>query len=85
MWCIGKLDEEYVRKMEDVLELCETAYDEREPVVCVDEQPVTLHRDVRPPKPPAPGQIAKQDAEYERCGTANVFCAIEPKVGGRAG
>ena len=36
---------------------------------------------MRPPKRPAPGQIAKQDAEYERCGTANVFCAIEPKAG----
>jgi hypothetical protein len=31
--------------------------------------------------PAAPGVIAKQDNEYERCGTANVFCAVEPKAG----
>jgi transposase len=50
-------------------------------VVCLDEKAVTLHRDVRPPKAATPGQIAKRDAEYERCGTANVFCAVEPKGG----
>ena len=36
---------------------------------------------MRSPKPPAPGQVAKRDSEYERCGTANVFCAVEPKAG----
>ena len=29
----------------------------------------------------APGREARQDSEYERCGTANVFCAVEPQVG----
>ena|ERR1035441_798939 len=28
-----------------------------------------------------PGQVARRDYEYERCGTANVFCGIEPKAG----
>ena len=28
-----------------------------------------------------PGREARQDSEYERCGTANVFCAVEPKAG----
>jgi hypothetical protein len=28
-----------------------------------------------------PGSVAKRDSEYERCGTANVFCGIEPKAG----
>ena len=28
-----------------------------------------------------PGSVAKRDTEYERCGTANAFCAIEPKAG----
>ncbi len=36
---------------------------------------------MRSPKPSAPGQVAKRDCEYERCGTANVFCAVEPKAG----
>ena len=29
----------------------------------------------------APGREARRDSEYERCGTANVFCAVEPKAG----
>ena len=29
----------------------------------------------------APGREARRDNEYERCGTANVFCAVEPKAG----
>jgi hypothetical protein len=81
MWCVAELNEEYVRKLEDVLELYERPYHQAEPVVCLDEKPVTLHQDVRSPKPSAPGQIAKRDSEYERCGTANVFCAVEPKAG----
>src|ERR1700686_3293365 len=81
MWCVSELNEEYVRKLEDVLELYERPYNQAEPVVCLDEKPVTLHKDVRSPKPPAPGQVAKRDSEYERCGTANVFCAVEPKAG----
>jgi DDE superfamily endonuclease len=81
MWCVGELDEEYIQKLEDVLELYEKPLNQAEPVVCLDEKPVTLHKDVRAHKPAAPGLIAKRDSEYERCGTANVFCAVEPKAG----
>jgi hypothetical protein len=81
MWCVAELDEEYIRKMEDVLETYEQPYDPKEPVVCLDEKPVTLHADVRPSSPAAPGREARQDNEYERRGAANVFCAVEPKAG----
>jgi hypothetical protein len=81
MWCVPELDDEYVGKMEDVLETYERPYNPKEPVVCLDEKPVTLHADVRPPEPAAPGREARQDNEYKRCGTANVFCAVEPKAG----
>ena len=56
-------------------------YNPAEPVVCLDEKPVTLHADVRPTSPARPGREARRDNEYERCGTANVFCAVEPKAG----
>jgi len=81
MWVVADLDEEYITKMEDVLEVYERPYDQQEPVVCLDEKPVTLHADVRPASPAAPGREARRDNEYERCGTANVFCAVEPKAG----
>jgi hypothetical protein len=81
MWCVAELTPEYIQKMEDVLAVYEKPYNSAEPVVCIDEKPVTLHAEVRPPTSMAPGKIAKRDNEYERCGTANVFCAVEPKAG----
>ena len=81
MWCVAELNEDYIAKMEDVLEMYERPYDPQQPVVCLDEKPVTLHADVRPASPAAPGREARRDNEYERCGTANVFCAVEPKAG----
>ncbi len=67
--------------MEDVLATYEKPYNLAQPVVCLDEKPVSLHADVRPPTPAKPGKPAKQDNEYERCGTANVFGVVEPKAG----
>ena len=81
MWCILQLDAEYVGKMEDVLKVYERPYNQAEPVVCLDEKPVSLHAEVRPSRPARPSRLAKRDSQYERCGTANVFCAVEPKAG----
>ena len=46
MWCVADLNEDYVSKMEDVLETYEQPYDPQQPVVCLDEKPVTLHADL---------------------------------------
>jgi hypothetical protein len=81
MWCVAELNDEYIAKMEDVLETYEKPYNPAEPVVCLDEKSVTLHADVRPASPAQPGREARRDSEYERRGTANVFCAVEPKAG----
>lgn len=67
--------------MEDVLALYEKPLLEEEPVVCMDEKPVVLHADIRPPIPMRPGRVARHDCEYKRCGTANVFCGVQPKAG----
>lgn len=81
MWVVADLGEEYITKMEDVLEVYERPYDQQEPVVCLDEKPITLHADVRPASPATPGREARRDNENKRRGTANVFCAVEPKAG----
>ena len=81
MWVVTELDDDYIVKMEDVLEVYERPYDPQQPVVCLDEKPITLHADVRPASPAVPGREARRDNEYERHGTANVFCAVEPKAG----
>ncbi len=67
--------------MEDLLELYERPHNPQEPVVCLDEKPVSLHREVRMPEAARPGVVAKRDSEYKRKGTANVFCAVEPRAG----
>src|SRR3954447_13725550 len=81
MWVGADLDDAYIAKMEDVLEVYERPYNPLEPVICVDEKPITLHADLRPASPAIPGREARRDNEYERRGTANVFCAVEPKAG----
>ena len=81
MSCVAELNEEYIGRMEDVLKIYDKPLSEREPVVCVDEKPVVLHADVRPLRPMRPGHIARRDSEYERRGTANVFCGVQPKAG----
>ena len=48
MWCVADLTDEYIDNIEDVLEIYERPYDAQEPVVCLDEKPVTLHADIRP-------------------------------------
>jgi len=81
MWVVANLDDDYIAKMEDVLELYERPYDPQRPVVCLDEKPITLHADLRPPSAAMAGREARRDNEYKRNGTANVFCAVEPKAG----
>lgn len=81
MWCIGTLDDEYIRCMEDVLAVYERAYDAEKPVICIDEKPVPFQGEVREPIPCKPGSPLKRDGEYTRHGSGNVFCAVEPKTG----
>ena len=81
MWCVPRLDKECIARMEDVLRLYEKPLSAREPVVCIDEKPVVLHEETRAPVPMRPGQVARRDYEYKRCGTANVFCGVEPRAG----
>ena len=67
MWCVAEVNEAYLERMEEVLEIYEKPYNPLEPVVCLDEKPVVLHRDLRPPTQAQPQQPAKRDHEYKRC------------------
>jgi len=55
MWCVPTLDAEYIRRMEDVLNVLARPYDRQEPVVTLDERPVVLRGESRPDRPMAPG------------------------------
>ena len=69
--------------MEDVLEVYHRRYDPLRPVVCLDERPKTLRDTPRGSLPARPGLLARQDYEYERHGSCNVFLCVEPLVGKR--
>jgi hypothetical protein len=70
--------------MEDVLEVYHRPYDEKRPLVCLDEVPVQLVGETRTPLPPEPGRPQRYDYEYVRNGTANLFLVFEPLWGWRA-
>lgn len=83
MWCIGKLTPTYRARMYDVIDLYHRPYNPEEPVVCVDEKSKQLLSDTRVPITCKPGAVSKQDYEYERHGTRNLFVAVEPLAGWR--
>lgn len=83
MWCIGRLTEEYRQRMYDLLDLYARPFRQAEPVVCLDEKSKQLLRDSRMPLPIRPGTPVRQDYEYVRAGTCNLFVAVEPKGGRR--
>jgi hypothetical protein len=74
---------EFVCAMEDVLEVYTRPYDPAYPVVCLDETSKQWVAETRTPLPAEPGQPARTDYEYERCGTANLFLTCEPLAGQR--
>ena len=82
MWCVPTLDAEYIDCMEDVLNVLARPHDPREPVVGLDERPVVLRGASRPGRPMRVGRMAREDYEYVRRGTANIYCIVEPKAGG---
>src|SRR5919107_1353055 len=77
MWCVPKIDGEYVARMEDVLDLYAEPPDPARPVVCLDESSLQLIGQVREPIPAAPGQVARVDYEYRRNGTVNLFVVTD--------
>jgi hypothetical protein len=69
--------------MEDVLDVYHRPYDEKEPMVCLDEASKQLITALRPDLPCRPGQVQRKDSEYKRNGTANIFMMFEPLKGKR--
>ena len=69
--------------MEQVLDVYKRPYDPERPVVCMDETPRQLIKEMRAPTPAVAGRPERHDYEYERCGVFTVFMANEPLAGKR--
>lgn len=83
-WVLPKADDpDFVCAMEDVLDVYQRSPDKQRPLVCLDEASKQLVADVTPPVPMQPGRPKRQDYEYERCGTANMFMLFAPHAGWR--
>lgn len=88
-WCIAKPSARFVSKMEDVLEVYQRPYDPHRPVVCLDEKSKQLHATpggslpMEPKTETEPGKPRREDYEYERNGTRNLFLWVEPLTGRR--
>src|SRR4051812_41318334 len=84
MWCIPpEANAEFVWRMEAVLTLYKLPYDPDFPLVCMDESSKQLIAAVRQGQDLEPGKVARNDYEYERKGTCNLFMFFEPLRGWR--
>ena len=83
MWCMPKITPEFIKNMEDVLDLYTKPYDKKDPVICFDEKSKQLIADTRSVKKAKKGKPLRRDYEYKRNGTRNIFVAVEPKGGNR--
>lgn len=83
-WVIPpKNNGEFIARMESVLGVYERPYDPSQPVICMDEQPIQLVKEVNTPIPATPNHPKRVDYEYQRAGTTNIFMFTEPKKGWR--
>ena len=69
--------------MEDVLDLYAEPHDPQRPVVCFEETSTQLLAESRAPLPAGPGRPRRQDYEYVRAGTRNLFLTCERRAGWR--
>ena len=82
-WVIPpEADAEFAAHMEAVLDLSQP-YDPTRPVVCMDEHPVQLQKETRPPQPATADHGQRVDYEYGRAGIASIFMFTEPLAGWR--
>lgn len=83
MWCVGVLTPEYRRRMYDLLALYARPFRRSEPVICLDEKSTQLLAHSRAPLAIRSGTPRREDYEYVRRGTCNLFVAVEPQAGRR--
>jgi DDE superfamily endonuclease len=72
-----------VAAMEDILAVYARPVDAARPLVCFDEAGKDLKAHTRPPQPARPGRAAREDSEYARNGSRNLFLACAPHLGWR--
>lgn len=80
MWCIPpKQNADFVARMEEVLEVYSRPFNEKRPVICMDEKPFQLLDEMFMPIPLSEdNHSVKYDCEYVRKGSCSIFMFTEP-------
>jgi hypothetical protein len=73
----------FAAAMEEVLTVYARPVDPARPVICFDEAGKELTAHTRPPLPAVSGHPAREDTEYARGGSANLFLCCAPRLGWR--
>ncbi len=77
------MNSQFISNMENILNIYETEYNPKKPVLCFDERPCQLIGNILVPIPTEPGKPMREDYHYERNGTCVVLLAVEPLTGFR--
>lgn len=83
MWCIPNITPEYIKRMENVIDLYHKVLPQDEILLCFDEKSKQLLEDTRTTLPTRRGIARQRDYEYKRNGTKNIFVTVEPHGGHR--
>lgn len=74
---IGEINAASLQSMEAVLDTYHREAEVGEVRLCLDERPCQLLEEVREPLPMKEGKPFRQDSEYKRNGTCNIFLAYD--------
>ncbi|MBA3766001.1 MAG: IS630 family transposase [Acidobacteria bacterium] len=76
---MGKMDSNFIARMEQILHLYTLPYNEQYPVICFDERPCFLIGEAVAGLSMKAGQAAREHYAYEKHGSCALLMAIEPK------
>jgi len=80
---LADLTSAFMAQTEAILTWYHRPYNSQRPQVCFDEKSVQLLAHSRRPLPDQPGKPRREDYEYKRAGTRNLFVFVEPQAGQR--
>ena len=82
-YCIVDVNEEYLRRMYQILNLYEKEYDYYYPVICIDEKSIQIQSHIIEPLAMTCTTSRREDYQYRKGEVLNFFVAVEPKGGRR--
>ena len=80
---MGKINAEFIARMETILAFYALPYNAKYPVLCFDERPCFLIGEAVKGLEMKSGEVKKEHYAYEKFGSCSLLATIEPKIGKR--